>query len=346
MKRLVWVAFLPLLLASCSKNEPSSSEVAANSFAALEAAVRAMGEKTTLGITSDSFSANMGVRVKNEESSSDFTIRLERCAYDVRLKGLPSETLSGITASFLSTTERNPSGGKAYVSGDVPSFMAGLLGESGIPLNFSGYLDAEEGTPTFYGDMSKMALVRIALQTLIREQSGDDSFSLPQRFKVDVSENEEDVQGKLPLSQYFADASKELREALETSYEASPSSFSFASSGQAIMFRAASFDAFKDIVKAFSDDERIDSAFDTMKEDATLNRFALSLRFDESGLTHGDIDVSITFRETSNEESGYPIGTWELSSGVDFTYGEEAEPVALPASAKAKYQEITLPKGA
>ena len=324
------------LLFSCSSSAPVDGGAYFDAFLA--------GGKETFAGESVSLTCSSGaLNLGFEGESGSFDLTMSRLNFDLRLSGLTATKAEEVKASF---TPVSKSGNKVTVSGSgVPSAMSGFIG-GGISTNVS--LDLDEGVA--YANLSDASVLRLALQTAVRDAAEDPEFSLPQRSKTTfdqkaLSSLEEGLPLKDGLQTMVEDWTKEMRKA----YETSPADFAFddAQGEKTIIYHAKAWDSLRRVVEAFdlgveTSAFDVSSAFDRIEEEAELKRLNISYVFSDSGLRSASYDVAFAFKGDSSSQKTKPTGEWSMNFALSFA--KDKAPLTLTATEKSKYQELEIPE--
>ena len=356
-KSLVLFALATISLASCSTSggaQGGSQAASSDESAKAKQAFSALRLASEEGLKSDSFgmvlskgkvNAAFSATMEGEEKK-EYGLRVEPCAFDLRMAGLNATSFNEMKVSLLGKTSSAKQGSRAYLSGD--ELFTGAIAKDGLPLTADAYLQDS----VFYLNLYDMAVLRRGVNEIIKSEIDPDFEGFPARGHYTFSaEQIEEAEKELPLGTSLREAPQKIEEELLSAYASSSESFSFASDAQSsrITFSTTSWDSLETIVNAFDlpadiGKEDIDNLFAEAKKNATLNRCVFDFEYSASHWDALSYDLCLTFKDGAGNDRFAPIGEWTAVGRLDFSYGEDAMPVSLSEKDIARYQsELAWP---
>ncbi|MBE6126520.1 MAG: hypothetical protein E7182_00840 [Erysipelotrichaceae bacterium] len=340
IKRLF--VLMPLLFSCGASSSVNPDEY----FDGFEAAAKAQcsGDSLSFVCNSGLVDTHFLYLEDDKEEPTDLGVKLSPLNLDMRLSGLKSNSIDEVKAS-VQTKSASGTGSRIYITGvDLPSVVK--LSDGGIALSPNFYLD----TGRLYLDFADAAVINVALKTL-----NEDYKDFPLRGYSDLTDDQKaSINEELPLSTYFPKAIEAMKRELNSSYAASPEGFTFAQkdAAKSITYSTTSWASLRKIVDSFLNEQEssastpldsleLSSFLDEAETKSRIDKFNLSMTFEETKVNHIDLDLSFTFLEVDETASFAPKGTWTIKGSVEMG---NLSPATLSTRDKNRYTEIDWPE--
>lgn len=346
-------ALLALLLGSCNgtnsqSSSSSSSEIIAPStyFALFQSSGEAYYRSDNVGTYSDDYSGEFsGVSKDNQGTETSFDSTADNLVIDSRYNNINSTKGSDLDAYLVFD------GGPVTVSSGT---------DEGVAYKWTNfrprlYLDDDK----LFMDLSENPSLRLALNWLVRLETGDSTWSFPQSGLGYADVDQSSLDSEMPLGGRFDDGVSAYRQSLEDAYADYPGDFTFTHKDETytIVYSTTDKTHIRDFVIEEVEKENADwtdrqktdleTSIGNLAEASTVKKFSLS--FSYSSLTwfsrSFDIDISYdleTQKTSDPSQNFYP--TLTVANGVfSFSSGETAK-ITFPSDMDTThYTKLTLP---